>query len=62
MARAVPDRVALEIAHRALLTQLSVDEMLQNPTLKIVLETVARRHMQRRNRVDFKKLQANDLD
>lgn len=43
MQRVVPDRAALEIAHRALLTD-------------------ARRHMQRRSRVDVKKLQANDAD
>lgn len=39
-----------------------LDEMLKNASLKIILEAVARRHMQRRARVDVKKLQANDHD
>lgn len=62
MHRVVPDRSALEVAHLVLRTPLSVDEMLKDPTRRIVLEVVARRHMQHRNRVDVKKLQANDLD
>jgi hypothetical protein len=60
--RIAPDRAALEVAHRFLLTDEPLDEMLKNPSLKIVLEVVARRHMQRRARVDVKKLQANDHD
>jgi hypothetical protein len=62
MANIAPDRAALEIAHRKLCTAMPLDEMLKNRSLQIVLEAVARRHMQRRDRVDFKKLQANDLD
>jgi hypothetical protein len=62
MPRISPDRAALEIAHIKLRTTAQLDEMLKNPTLRIVLETVARRHMQRRDRVDVKKLQANDND
>lgn len=60
--RIAPDRAALEVAHRHLLTAQPLDEMLKNPSLKVILEAVARRHMQRRARVDFKKLQANDHD
>lgn len=60
--RTAPDRAALEVAHRHLLTAQPLDEMLKNPSLKIVLEVVARRHMQRRARVDVKKLQANDIE
>ena len=60
--RIAPDRAALEVAHRHLLTAQPLDEMLKNPSLKVILEAVARRHMQRRARVDVKKLQANDID
>ncbi|SFD84049.1 hypothetical protein [Massilia yuzhufengensis] len=56
----VPDRAALEVAHAKLQTAAHLDEMLKNPSLKIILEAVARRHMQRRACVDVKKLQAND--
>lgn len=62
MHRITPDRAALEVAHRRLMTTTPLDEMLEHPTLKIILGTVARRHMQRRDRVDVKKLQANDND
>jgi hypothetical protein len=62
MARIAPDRAALEIAHRRLLSMTPLDEMLKNATLRIVLEIVASRHMLRRTRVDVKKLQANDRD
>jgi hypothetical protein len=57
-----PDRASLEIAHRWLSTPAPLDEMLKHPALKIILEAVARRHMQRRDRVDVRKLQANDKD
>lgn len=60
--RTAPDRAALEVAHRMLRTPMALDEMLKNPSLQIIVEAVARRHMQRRERVDVKKLQANDLD
>jgi hypothetical protein len=62
MHRIAPDRAALEVAHRRLLTATPLDEMLKDPSLKIILEVVARQHMQRRDRVDVKKLQANDFD
>jgi hypothetical protein len=61
-ARIQPDRAALEIAHRMLLSTLSLEEMLMHPAHKLIVETVARRHMQRRERLDVKKLQANDRD
>jgi len=57
-----PDRAALEVAHSWLQTPAPLDEMLKIPALKIILERVARRHMQRRSRVDVKKLQANDKE
>jgi hypothetical protein len=60
MHRISPDAAALRVAHTMLHTPQPLDEMLKNPSLKIILEAVARRHMQRRDRVDFKKLQAND--
>lgn len=59
--RCEPDRAALEAAHIKLRTPMRLDDMLKNPCLRIVLEAVARRLMQRR-RVDVKKLQANDKD
>lgn len=62
MDRVAIDRDQLEAAHRWLDTPQPLDEMLMNPSLKIVLEAVARRLMQRRGRVDVKKLQANDKD
>jgi hypothetical protein len=62
MHRISPDPAALEVAHTMLRTPQPLDEMLKNPSLKIILEAVARRHMQRRARVDVKKLQANDND
>jgi len=60
MARPEPDRAALEAAHRALRTTLRLEDMLMVPAHAIVLNILARRHMQRRARVDLKKLQAND--
>lgn len=62
MARIEPDRASLEIAHRALSNAMPLDEMLRAKSLEIILKLLARRHMQRRARVDVKKLQANDQD
>jgi hypothetical protein len=62
MPRIQPDRAALEVAHLRLRTAAPLEEMLKDPSLRIVLEAVARRHMQRRAQVDVKKLQANDRD
>ena len=62
MQRISPDRASLEMAHRALHTDARLDEMLEHPALKIILEALARRHMQRRAWIDVKKLQANDRD
>ena len=61
-ARIQPDQAALEIAHRFLHSPLPLDRMLAHPALRLILENVARRHMQRRVRPDVKKLQANDHD
>lgn len=60
MHRISPDRTALEVAHMKLRTDAALDDMLKHPALKLILEAVARRHMQRRARIDVKKLQAND--
>ena len=57
-----PDRAAIEIAYRALQTTMPLDDMLKNRGLELILKLLARRHMQRRARVDVKKLQANDND
>lgn len=62
MPRVTPDRAALEVAHSRLHVTDPLDEMLKNASLRIILEAVARRHMQRRAWVDVKKLQANDHD
>lgn len=60
--RIEPDRAALEIAHRRLRSSTSLDDMLKTPSLKRVVEAVARHHMKKRDRFDPKKLQANDND
>lgn len=57
-----PDRMALEIAHRKLRIVNSLDDVLEKPSLKAVVTAVARRHVKRRSRFDFKKAQAGDLD
>lgn len=57
-----PDRAALEVAHRLLSVTTPLDVMLQQRPFKLILENVARRHMQRRAQIDIKKLQANDHD
>jgi heme oxygenase len=62
MARAEPDRAALEVAHRMLASNVPLDDMLKDPALNVALKAVARRHMRRRAQVDLKKLQANDND
>ncbi|WP_035819824.1 hypothetical protein [Janthinobacterium sp. RA13] len=62
MPRADPDRAALEIAHHALQTTMSLDDMLKQRHYELILKCLARRHMQRRGRIDVKKLQANDHD
>lgn len=62
MLRAEPDRMALEIAHRALATDMPLEDMLKHRTQALILKLLARRHMQSRDRVDVKKLQANDND
>lgn len=62
MVRAEPTRAALEIAHRMLRVRASLDDMLQNPTFRVILGSVARRQMRRGPQVDVKKLQANDKD
>lgn len=62
MARAEPDRAAFEVAHRQMRASMPLDEMLEHPALRTVLGTLARRHMRRRDQVDFKKRQANDDD
>ena len=54
--------MALEIAHRKLRIVNSLDDVLEKPSLKAVVTAVARRHVKRRSRFDFKKAQAGDLD
>lgn len=62
MDKGEPDRAALEIAHRSLCTSVPLEVMLKNRAHELILKLLARRHMQRRARVDVKKLQANDHD
>ena len=59
---ALPDRAALEIAHRALQTTMDLDDMLKQRSFALILNLLARRHVQRRERFDVKKLQANDTN
>jgi hypothetical protein len=61
-ALAEPPRAALEIAHSLLRCSQPLDDMLKVPALAIVLRNVARQHLVRSARVDFKRLQANDLN
>jgi hypothetical protein len=58
----VIDRAALEIACRILRSAQPLDDMLKSKALEIILENVARKHMQRLAQRDIKKLQANDID
>jgi len=60
MERFEPDRAAIEYVYGHLHMLTPLDEVLKNPTLNIVINAVARRHMERRAKVDVKKLQAND--
>lgn len=63
MPRIQPDRAALEAAYQQLQDKTrSLDDMLKHPALKIILENIARREMQKRSWHDIKKLQANDHD
>lgn len=63
MPRIQPDREALEAAYQQLQDKSrSLDDMLKHPALKIILENIARREMQKCNWPDIKKLQANDHD
>ena len=57
-----PDRMALEIAHRKLRIVNPLDDILKKPSLKAIVMAVARKHVKRRSRFDFKKAQANDGD
>ncbi len=59
----VPDRAALERAHRTLRTSMPLDEMLKQPALAKTLAIVAFRKQQNgRAHFDWRKAQANDLD
>jgi hypothetical protein len=62
MPRVEPDRAALEVALRMLDVHVPLDALLADPACKVILHTLARRHMRRRAQVDVKKLQANDND
>jgi hypothetical protein len=55
-----PDRAALVFAHQQLRIKVPLDDAIQHPAYILILKNVARRHMQRRDRLDVKKLQAND--
>lgn len=61
MARIDPDRMALEIAHRALATTMTLDDMLKDRVYTLILKLLARRHMKNRARFDAKMAQANDF-
>jgi hypothetical protein len=58
----IPDDAALAFAHKKLRTNMSIKDMLAHPSFSKVLLNAARRHMQRRDQFDVKKLQANDND
>ena len=58
----LPDRISLEIAHRKLNSELSLDEMLKSQTYRRILNGTAIKYMKNRERFDIKKVQANDHD
>jgi hypothetical protein len=60
--QAQPTEHDLKMAHHFLRTSVPLEEMLTNTALAIILKNVAMRHMQRRAKLDVKKLQANDVD
>lgn len=60
---AEPDRRALAAAHRALRINGPLDDALKQPSLRIAINTWARKHQRHANpRTDFKSLAANDRD
>lgn len=62
MNRALPDALAIDIAYRSMKTKKTMQQVLADPALQKVLYNRARRHMERRERFDPKRLQANDND
>lgn len=56
------DRAALEVAHRWLGVNLSLETMLGDDRYRRILQSIARRHMRRRSQFDAKKLAAGDND
>lgn len=63
MHAAEPDRAALTAAHRSLNTGTSLDAALRDNSLKVILHTLARKQMRRRQpTTDFKLRAANDRD
>ena len=62
MGSAEPDALAIDIAYRTMKTHKTMQQVLADPALHKVLYNRARKHMQRRDRFDPKRLQANDND
>lgn len=60
--RIEPDRAALEIAHSKLRSTRPLDEMLTIPSMRKLVEALARRHMRDRAKFDPKKIQSGDTD
>lgn len=57
-----PDRAALKLAHRFLKLIGDLDDLLKIPALCRAISRVAIERMWLREKVDVKKLQANDKD
>ncbi|MET3135418.1 hypothetical protein AAKU55_005728 [Oxalobacteraceae bacterium GrIS 1.11] len=57
-----PGRAALTAAHRDLKVTAPLDDALKDGSLKVILRTVALRHMRRPPQTDVKRLAANDHD
>jgi hypothetical protein len=60
--RIEPDHASLVHAHHTLHIVQPLAEAIKSPALALILKNVARRHMERRSKVDVKKLQSNDHD
>ena len=57
-----PDRAAIAIAYELCGKPMPLEKMLANPAQKAALISRAKKHMKQRQKMDLKKLQANDND
>lgn len=55
-----PDQLALEIAHRRVAPRTPYAEAMADPAISKLITARARRHMRERQKMDLKRIQAND--